>query len=187
MGRFVAAVLGFPTVLFSFMLVVVICYWLVALVAGLGDELPDDLLAGLGLRGVPATVAVSLMVAVAWFVSLAGAALVHGAVARTAVLVVALVAGWLAARLTVLPIRRLFPAIAAPSRNDFVGRMCVIRTGRVSGDFGQAEVTADDGSSALVQVRQTGGDDLRAGSSALIFDYDPEGEFFWVMAYDLDK
>ncbi|MCT9932347.1 hypothetical protein N5079_19270 [Planotetraspora sp. A-T 1434] len=185
MGGFVGAALGFPAVLFSFMLVVVIGYWVLVLLGGLGADLPDDLLAGFGLRGVPATVVISVMVAIAWFVSLAGVALVEGTAARTAVLLIALLAGWLCTRLLVLPIRLLFPAVAAPSRSDFVGRMCVIRTGRVGSDFGQAEVTAEDGSSAVVQVRQTGDDDLRAGSSALIFDYDPEGEFFWVMPYDL--
>ncbi|WP_370017877.1 hypothetical protein [Planotetraspora sp. GP83] len=185
MRDFVGAALGFPAVLFSFMLLVVIGYWLLVPLGGLGLELPDDLLTGIGLRGVPASVVISLMVVISWFVSLAGAALVEGTAARTAVLLVALLAGWLCTRLLVLPIRALFPAVPAPSRSDFVGRMCVIRTGRVGPDFGQAEVTAEDGSSALVQVRQTGADDLRAGSSALIFDYDPEGEFFWVMPYDL--
>ncbi|GAA5004147.1 hypothetical protein GCM10025734_42170 [Kitasatospora paranensis] len=74
-----------------------------------------------------------------------------------------------------------------PSRRDFVGLGCVIRTGRVGPDFGQAEVRAADGSSAVVQVRQNradaaaAGSGLRAGTSALIYDYDAEGEFFWVM------
>ncbi|GLX00164.1 hypothetical protein [Microtetraspora sp. NBRC 16547] len=185
MARFVDAVLEFPAVLFSFMLVVVIAYWVLVLLGGLGLELPDDFLTGLGLRGVPGTVALSLLVVVAWFVGLVGVVLFEGAPARSAVLVVALLAGWLCARLVARVSRALFPAVAPPSRTDFVGRMCVIRTGRVGLDFGQAEVTADDGSSALVQVRQAGEEDLRAGSPALIFDYDPEGEFFWVMPYDM--
>lgn len=185
MARFVDAVLEFPTVLFSFMLVVVIVYWVLVLLGGLGMELSDDFLTSLGLRGVPGAVALSLLLVVAWFVSLVGVVLVEGTPARAAVLVVALLAGWLCAGLVARASRAMFPAVAPPSRADFVGRMCVIRTGRVGTDFGQAEVTADDGSSALVQVRQTGDEDLRAGSSALIFDYDPEGEFFWVMPYDL--
>jgi hypothetical protein len=46
--------------------------------------------------------------------------------------------------------------------------------------FGQAEVTAQDGSSAIIQVRQTGEHALTFGKRALIFDYDTDGEFFWV-------
>jgi hypothetical protein len=74
---------------------------------------------------------------------------------------------------------------AAESRADFVGRTCVIRTGRVTGAFGQAEVHAEDGSSAIVQVRQAGTDDLHAGVVALLYEYDPAGEFFWVIPFDI--
>ena len=63
---------------------------------------------------------------------------------------------------------------------DFVGSVCVIRTGRVSQTFGQAEVTAADGSSAIIQVRQTGTDTFKSGTAALIYEYDADGEFFWV-------
>jgi len=96
------------------------------------------------------------------------------------VLVVALFAGLLVARLVAVPLRNLYATGSGPSRADFVGRQCVIRTGRVSADFGQAEVTAEDGSSAVIQVRQTGEHELTAGRLALIFDYDTDGEFFWV-------
>ncbi|MFJ6772737.1 hypothetical protein ACIQOV_17535, partial [Kitasatospora sp. NPDC091257] len=71
------------------------------------------------------------------------------------------------------------------TRGDFVGRVCVIRTGRVTADFGQAEVTAEDGSTATVQVRTaTPEPALTAGRTALIFDYDAEGEHFLVAPFD---
>jgi hypothetical protein len=60
----------------------------------------------------------------------------------------------------------------------------VIRTGSVSETFGQAEVTSDDGSSAIVQVRRPAEmferGPLLSGSQALIFDYDAGREIFWV-------
>ncbi|MCU7722277.1 hypothetical protein ODJ79_00960 [Actinoplanes sp. KI2] len=74
---------------------------------------------------------------------------------------------------------------APDSLADFVGRTCVIRTGRVTRTFGQAEVHADDGSSAIVQVRQAGADDLHAGVVALLYEYDPEGAFFWAIPFDI--
>jgi hypothetical protein len=202
---FVGTALSFPTVLFSFLLLVVVGYWLLVLtgVLDLGDDLdldgvPGDVLAGLGLGGLPATIVFSLIVAVAWFVSLAGTALLDGlglgVAARVAVsvgvLLVALCGAWLVTRLVAVPLSRLFPTGTESSRQAFVGSLCTIRTGRVTADFGQAEVTAADGSSAVVQVRQSGAEPLRAGSSALIYDYDVEGEFFWVMpagiAFDPD-
>ncbi|MEU5939135.1 hypothetical protein ABZ807_08070 [Micromonospora sp. NPDC047548] len=196
MTGFLGTALSFPTVLFSFLLLVVVGYWLLVLtgVLDLGDDLdvdgvPGGVLAGLGLGDLPSTIVFSLLVAVAWFVSLAGTALLDGlglgAAARIAVsvgvLVAAVLCAWLATRLVAVPLARLFPAGTESSRHAFVGGLCTIRTGRVTADFGQAEVTAADGSSAVVQVRQPGDEPLRAGSSALIYDYDVEGEFFWVM------
>ncbi|MFI6324962.1 hypothetical protein ACIBG8_46105 [Nonomuraea sp. NPDC050556] len=178
MGEFIDAVLSFPAVVFSFLLVIVVAYWLLV-IFGLTDL--DDDLPWLGLGGVPAGVSVSLMVALAWFFSLAGGAL---SLPGLLVLPVAVFAGWLGARLIALPLRRLFPNTRQPSRHDFVGLHCVIRTGQASTDFGQAEVTAADGSTAIVQVRTTGTDHLKSGDNALIFEYDADGEFFFVMPYE---
>ncbi|WP_326636420.1 DUF1449 family protein [Streptosporangium sp. NBC_01755] len=193
MGQFVDAALSFPTVLFTFLLLVIIAYWVLVVFglfgfdgdAGDGSETAGatGLLSGLGLGGVPAALVVSLLVVVAWFASLVGGALFTGTPALVAVLIAALICAWACTRLIVLPLRRLIPKERVPSRADFVGRACVIRTSRVGTDFGQAEVTAPDGSSALVQVRQTGDDAFAAGSTALIFAYDSPGEFFWVMPY----
>jgi hypothetical protein len=164
---------------------------------------------------VPATVVLSLLVAVAWFLTLAGSAAVRsagalGAVPRAAlyaaVVAAALAGSWCATWTLVRPLRRVFPDVRAPSREDFVGRVCVIRTGAVTDRFGQAEVAAPDGSTAVVQVRTDGaGTSAPAGSSApadaashasntstaftagstgLLYAYDAEGEFFLVAPFD---
>jgi hypothetical protein len=207
--EFLHVMFGFPTALFSFLLIVVVGYWVAVLVGAASADILDadadvdtgdaaevggvaGWLAGAGLGGAPVTVVVSLLVAVAWFASLAGAVLIGrmrlatpvSVAASVAVLLLALGLAWLATRLLMLPLRRLAPAAPAPSRADFVGRTCVVRTGRVGLDFGQAEVTAADGSTAVIQVRQTGADSFRAGTSALIYDYDTAGEFFWVVPVD---
>lgn len=205
MSGFIAAAFGFPTVLFSFLLVVVAGYWLFVLAGvattdaldptgdGDGPEGSTGLLAGLGLGGVPVTVVLSALVTVAWFVSLAGTVLVDaagpvGPLAGLAVLAVAAASAWLVTRALVLALRRLLPKPGpAASRTDFVGRTCVVRTLRVGPDFGQAEVTADDGSTAIVQVRadDRSARELAAGSTALIYDFDADGEFFWVTPADV--
>lgn len=201
MGGFFDVVLAFPTVLFSFLLVVVVAYWLLVLtgLVDLEDGTDADaegfggFLAGLGLGGPPNTVVFSLLIAVAWFVSLAGTVLLDragfGASVRitlsVGVLVLAGLCAWLVTRLFAASLSRLFPTGPEASRSSFVGSLCVIRTGRVTADFGQAEVTSADGSSAVVQVRQPGDEPLRAGSSALIYDYDADGEFFWVTPTDI--
>jgi hypothetical protein len=106
------------------------------------------------------------------------------------VLVAAVLVSALLTRLLMRPLRRMLTEEQVPTRKDFVGRMCVIRTGRVDLAFGQAEVRAVDGSAAVIQVRQQRNREdeaaLKAGNTALIFDYDADGEFFWVMPYDAE-
>ncbi|GAA3971743.1 hypothetical protein GCM10022630_12730 [Thermobifida alba] len=202
MSDFFTAALGFPTALFSFALIVVVGYWCLVVLGVLGIDTLDadadsdvggltEAMSAIGLRGVPVTVSLSVMIAVAWFASLSGSALLDGVdlsdpmtiALGVVVLALAVVCAWAAASFFALLWRRFLPGGREPSRHDFVGRVCVVRTGRVGTDFGQAEVTAADGSTALIQVRQTGEEALTSGSTALIVDHDPDGSFFWVTAY----
>lgn len=196
MREFLDAALSFPAMLFSAALVVVIAFWLLVL-AGAADhhsfdaDLDTDL-AGIG--GVPVTVSVSVMVAVGWFTALTGSVLLHRgdttgtvrAALAFGVLAVALLVAWAVVRLLVRHFRRFFADQPPPSRQDFLGRVCTVRTGSVGTDFGQAEVAAADGSTAIVQVRQLEPADttLMAGSPGLLYAYDDAGEFFWVSPYD---
>ncbi|MFD7526382.1 MULTISPECIES: hypothetical protein [unclassified Streptomyces] len=197
MQEFLSAATAFPAVLFGAALAVVVLFWLLVLV-GAADhhsfdgDLDTDL-AGIG--GVPVTVSVSVMVVVGWFTALTGTVLVHRsgttgltrAALACAVFAGALLLGWAVLRILVRCFRRSFPDEPPPSRQDFLGRVCTVRTGSVSSDFGQAEVTADDGSTAIVQVRllaPADGPVLAAGSAGLLYAYDDEGEFFWVSPYD---
>ncbi|GAA3398726.1 hypothetical protein [Cryptosporangium minutisporangium] len=199
MGDLVGAAFGFPAVLFTFALAVVVGYWALVIVGGLGvDALDSDggaeasdgglpgALSAIGLGGVPASVTLSVLIAVAWFGSFTGSAVLpqDNVLSDIGVFAAALVVAWFAAKLLVRPLRRFFPDEVVASRSDFLGQVCVIRTGRVDAQFGQAEVTAEDGSSALVQVRQTGEYELSAGTTALIYDYDADGEFFFVMPFN---
>jgi hypothetical protein len=195
MGAFVVATLAYPTALFSVLLTIVVVYWLLVV---FGAVAPDDDAGGdgfldhLGLGGVPATAALSLLIALGWFTSLAGDAALRAVglvnpVTSTVLFAVALAVAFTVTRLLVRPLRTVFGDHPAPSRTDFVGRLCVVRTGRVDADFGQAEVTAADGSSAIVQVRQNSTATLTAGSTALIYDLDHDGAFFWITPMDTPK
>jgi hypothetical protein len=190
--------LRLPVAVYSVMLVVVITYWLVVLAGALGVDIldgddsnlgPAGVLASFGLGGVPVSVVLSLVIAFAWFGAFVGTALISGSapgvvqlLAGTTVFLGATVAAYLVTYLMVLPLRRMFPDGSPPSRRDFVGSTCIVRTSMVTERHGQAEVTASDGSSAIIQIRQTGEEPISAGSTALIFDYDSDGEFFWITA-----
>jgi hypothetical protein len=194
---FLHATLAFPTALFSFLLLVAIGYWVVVLLSlvdvdpfdGAGVDAAADgeiasAMTAIGLNGAPVTVVLTVLIALAWFLSLAGNAVVGSIpIARLAVLPVAVAGAWLGTRSVVVPMRRLLPDHPPPSRLDFVGRACVVRTGEVSPEFGQAEVTADDGSTAIIQVRLTGYA-VGTGWVGLIYDYDTEREAFWITPAD---
>ncbi|MEV7113869.1 hypothetical protein [Streptomyces anulatus] len=210
MDEFLGAALGFPAVIFGAALVVVVCFWLLVLAGAAGhDSFDADLDTGpAGLGGVPVSVSVSvsLLVVLSWFGSLTGTVLLRrsetGGTTR-AVLAVAVLAGslllaWAAVHLLLHRFRRYFPAEPPPSRLDFVGSVCTIRTGSVTATFGQAEVVSYDGSTAIVQVRTAGPfpaasrlsgpaveeAPLVMGGSGLLYAYDEDGEFFWVSPYD---
>lgn len=201
MGEFLRTALEFPAVLFGSALLVVVGYWLFALVGGVGADTldggegigagtPDTGGAGawavLRLRGAPVSVAVSLLIAIAWFLSLVVAVVVPGTVFRAVALPFVCIAAWAATRSALRPLARLAQREKGISHAEFVGRVCVIRTGRVDAGFGQAEVAAPDGATALVQVRtdDTLAAGLTAGDRALIFEQDAGGGFFRVAPYD---
>ena len=210
MGEFIDTSLSFPTVVFSFAFVVVIGFWLFVLVGVADFDIMDaggaDSSAALsGLlpvvrrsRGIPVTVALSLWIILSWVACEAGSILVAEAglpdgfdlLIGIGLLVVSPVAAWVVTLIAVLPFGRFFDTGATESRHDFVGKTCIIRTGSVSRDFGQAEITSTDGSSAVIQVRLGDNDspdaeNLTSGATALIFDYDPVGEHFLVAPFDL--
>lgn len=189
MKEFLDIALAPPTVVFTVLLVLVAFYWVLAILGLDLLETDVDLLGAVGLRGIPSSIAISLFTAFTWFLCLSGYAFGDelpwdGGPLGLLVVPGALAGGWLATRLMLNPLRYVLPEPKVPSRHDFIGRMCVIRTGTVTAHFGQAEVHSEDGSSALLQVRKPGDEALTSGDSALIFDYDAEGEFFWVMPYD---
>ncbi|HET6855612.1 MAG TPA: hypothetical protein VFH94_00750 [Streptomyces sp.] len=194
MGEFLHAATTFPTVLFTSALVIVVCYWLLVLLgAAEHDSFETDVDAdALHLGGVPVSVFASLLIVSAWFLSLTGSVLLARTgssdgllyLLGTVLLGASLLAAWRVARALMRPLAKLFPDEPGPSRQDFIGLTCTIRTGWVDAGFGQAEVAARDGSTALVQVRQNDGALLALGSTGLLYAYDDTGEFFWVAPFD---
>ena len=169
MTEFVAAALAFPTVLFSLLVLVVLAYWLTVALVGMDFDAPV----------LP--ISISMFIVITWFAALVGTVLTPEGKLRYVVLAGALLIGALLTKILSIPVRNWTKPEKPASRNDFVGRTAIVRTARVTENYGQAEVTADDGGTAVVQVRAAQSTELKAGQTALIFDYDAEGEFFWVV------
>jgi hypothetical protein len=177
------AAMSFPVVPFTFLTVAVIVYWLLVMVGGTTPVAGD---------AVPLNVTGSVFIVLCWLATLAGTLLHGGDVATrppgaraTAVIVVlALAAAALGTVLLARPIRRALRPVRPADPARLVGSICVVRTGEVGPDAGQAEVTGADGAPVVIEVRRHGAEELRPGSTAVIDDYDAEREVFWVRAFD---
>ncbi|WP_245245866.1 hypothetical protein [Streptomyces lonarensis] len=196
MGEFFTAALTYPAVIFTFPLLVVVAYWLIAAVTGLAGDLLDGgdtaeggsadtggftgALSALGLGGVPVTVVLSLVVAVSWFTALVGTVLLDGVLLRTVALAVALYTGWQATWLLARPLRRALRTTSASRNADLVGQVCEVRVGCAPGRFGQGLVALPDGGTALIDIRSEEPEPVPAGSHALIYDYDAAEDFYRV-------
>lgn len=138
----------------------------------------------LGLGGVPATFALSVLVFLAWVLCLtASEALdVEGGLAGAGTAALSLGVALPLAALAVRPLRRFFLTDRAIENRSLVGKVCTVATLRVDERYGQAEI-ADGGAGLLVQVRSTHPDNgLRRGDQAIVYEY--RDEVFWVSPLD---
>lgn len=142
-----------------------------------------------GFGEVPRSISWSLIVFFAWLFSLLATLYLprYTEIAVQGLVIVALVGAVsfalaiAAASVAIKPLQKAMAAGYGPTRHELVGRVCIVRTQRVNDDFGQAEL--DDGSSIL-QVRNPHGHDFADGSRALIYEYDPAQEVFYIMPMD---
>ena len=142
----------------------------------------------LGFHDVPKTFSLTLIVGFGWLISFFGTAwLVDAgklaAFGVGAALILGLASLTVAIALTavsIIPLRRLLVLRVGAERIDFLGATCTIKTGRVDGTFGQAELAGNQ----LVQVRARDGHVYRYGEQAVIFDYDRDTEVFYIAPLD---
>ncbi|GGY23402.1 hypothetical protein [Streptomyces djakartensis] len=124
MRTLLSVVTGPPTILLTTALVVLLCFWLLVAAgfvsAGAFDA--DANLRAWGMGGVPVAVAVTVLTAVAWFLSVGGVLLLAvcappcatTGLLRMVLPVAALPVAWRLACLFVRPLHRLFPDEPGP-------------------------------------------------------------------------
>lgn len=195
---FLDAALALPTGIFTLLLAIAVIYWAFVILGafdidvldfdGGGDDVSEGLLAGvfavLGLRAIPVTVVLTVVILLGWLGSyfgmwvLAGYGLA-GALVAAGVGVAAFLLALPLTSLAVRPLRPLFKTAEARSRTQLVGGTCTIATGRVDEGFGQADVHLG-GDHLLIQVRCAAGNGLAKGDEALIVDFDRAREVYLV-------
>ena len=186
--------LSFPTVVFTFLLVVCVLWWLASMVLGGLDsdvdvEGGEGLADQLGLTAMPLPLALSILALGGWLTS----ALLHGLVGDSArslaigasigVFAGAIVVGLGLVKLLSGPVGTLFATEPAPKRRQAVGSICKVRTLEVSERSGDAEVITGPIKGSVVAVRAADGR-FHRGDLALIVDYDERTEHFVIDEVD---
>ncbi|HEX2143579.1 MAG TPA: hypothetical protein VHG10_03625 [Glycomyces sp.] len=209
MTEFLEVALSFPPIVFSFGLIAVFLYWIVVILGALdvdmvelgadGDaevEAGGSFWSAFGFGEVPFTVVLSLWVTLGWIVTVLGTTWVRSAedmvipaaVSGLATLVAGIGVGMLGAKLLSGPLSKVFADAPATAHRDLIGKVCVVRTGTVTTDSGQAELVEEDGTIHLINVRRSvhepeGIDDelFSRHSKLVIFDYDESAKVFLVV------
>lgn len=214
MESFFNAAVGYPTAILTATLLLVVGYWLLALVGWVdfdstdidfelqsqADMDPGELstLAGyvvaLGLNGVPFSIVVSLLVLIAWTLScLAGQWLLPWVptiplhfLAGTAVLIVSAGLAVVITAQLIRPLRGLFVTQMAIGNATLVGQTCRILSQVVNRRLGYAEV-AQRGASLQIRVWADIPNELKKGAMADILEYDEAaGRYLVQIARDPD-
>ncbi|MCD0442330.1 DUF1449 family protein [Glycomyces sp. A-F 0318] len=209
MSEFLDIALSFPPVVFTFGLLLVVLYWVTVIIGaldvdivGFGTDADAEVEAGggfwsaFGFGAVPFTVVVSLWITLGWIVTVLGTTWIRSAdgmsippaVAGIAVLVAGIGVGMLGANLLTRPLAKLFEEAPATAHADLVGKVCVVRSGTVTLDSGQAEIADEEGHVLLINVRRSphepeGVEDalFARHSKVVVFDYDEVDQVFLVV------
>lgn len=146
-----------------------------------GDDGVLSALGALGLRQLPVTVSVSLLVIWGWLVSVLGALTLAepasrylpSGVFRALLFVAAALTSLKLASLSARPIAPLFVANKASRREHLVGKLAEVSTGRLDARFGQVLVS-DGGAGLLIDARHEGGEALKRGDRVIVTSWEPE-------------
>lgn len=202
MESFLAAAFSYPTAILSALLIVVVFYWVLALI-GLVDFEADGLdlstdntqldgdagdigvlasyMIAFGLNGVPFSIVVSLLVLLSWTLTCLMAewilpwvpTTVLRIAAGTAMLGLSIVMAIILTARIVRPMRRLFISHSAISNASIVGQTCTVVTGSVTETFGRAEVSTN-GAPINIRIWAKSPNTLHKGSVARVIEYDTD-------------
>lgn len=206
MDPFYQNISSFPTVIFTFFLLLFMLFWVVA-VLGLVEidalDLPDldmdvdhvtpDAIAGLimkfGLHGVPITITLSILTLFGWFISYYAVyflsdffgdgifRFIYGA----GVFIAALLMATKITSLLIKPLKPLFKKMEQSTDKLVLGQVAVVRTSRVDDAFGEA-LLEDGGAGLILKVRATNGNTFKKNDRVVLLEYIDEKNAYRVIS-----
>jgi hypothetical protein len=194
MSAFLAAVLSFPTVVFTVLLGFFLLYAIAAIIGAFdfhaldgvlgihdaGTSALEGVLHAFGVTGVPLTLFAGAVSLVGWTTSYLGDRfLPDTTLIDTGIFLGASFIGLVAGSRMVRPLRRAFVDAEGPHRKQLVGKIATIRSLRVDQSAGTAEV-----GDVVAEVRCFRDNELTLGSKAVVYDYDEKENTYHVGPID---
>jgi hypothetical protein len=176
MSAFIAAVLAFPTVVFT----VCVAFFVLYAVAALAGVVDTDWDVEVFDAGIPVVLYGGIASIFAWLASYIGDRFLPDTLLLDSG--IGLGAGLLGLGLSALavrPLRGVFETAPARHRNELVGKVCTIRSLRVDEAAGTAEV-----GDYIAEVRCFRKNELTLGSNAIVYDYDADTGVYHVGPID---
>jgi len=191
---------SFPLIVYTFPLLVLIPFWIVAALGAVDLEILDfgdtdsdaesdsfaaDWLHKLGLDGVPFTVAITLIDVYALAFAFIGKKffntfldpILTATAAGAAIALFALVLAVPVSAICIKPLRRFFATHEGVRKDTLIGTICTVTTGTVTDTFGQA--TTEDG--MVLTVRATLPNNITKGAKVVLLDYHSEQDSYSLM------
>lgn len=206
MTPFYQNVSSFPTVFFSFFLIVSCLFWAISIIGMIDIEILDlpeaetggeegmvngvsTVLLKLGLNGVPITIIITLIALFGWFISFYSVYFFHISeliapirwVANVAIFVVSFYVAILITSQVIKPLRSLFKSMSNDIQKKILGQAAVVRTSRVDEKFGEAEFN-DGGAGLILKVRSFDGVVFKRNDRVILLEYVAEQNFYKVIA-----
>lgn len=199
---------SFPTIIFFALLVFSMLYWILAALGMVdidildfdvaepdaGDNLNNlDVMSGillkLGLNGVPLTIVITLISLIGWVISFLLVYFIFpwlpaGVVQFIAGIPVLFAAVYFAALITAMiikPLRPLFLTADQQIEKRLLGKIAIVRTGRVDQTFGEANL-ADGGAGLILKVRSYEDETFKKGDHVVLLEYIPSENTYKVVS-----
>lgn len=198
MTDFIRELLVFPTVFYGALLIVVVLYWLSA-VLGFAelDVLEGDVeldvdgdteasgisawLTKFKLDGIPLTITLSLIILLSWVLCFVAVHFIYpltpgGWVQILLGFWILLIAPIIAAVMVapvLQPLKPIFRKSVAKSAADFTGQFATVRSGKVTADFGEAELS-DGGAGLILKIRAAEPNTIKRGDKVKLQAYEAD-------------
>ncbi len=195
MTPFYQNVSSFPTVFFSFFLIISCLFWAISIMGMIDIEILDfpetetggeegmvngvsSVLFKLGLNGVPITIIITLIALFGWFLIFYSVYFLGISdfvapvrwVANVGVFIASLYLAVIITAQVIKPLRTLFSRMSSDIQKKIIGQAAIVRTSRVDDKFGEAEFN-DGGAGLILKVRSFDGVVFKRNDSVILLEY----------------